>query len=288
MNRKHESLTAYLSLLPAFAFLILIIGYPLLNTFFHSFTHWDGIDTRYAGLEHYMRMMRSGDLLLLLRNNFIFILSVPLILLVSLLVSAILFDELPGWKFFRSVYYVPCILSAVVIGYLMKAIFSSRGLVNSVLIDMGLESWAIQWLNNVPAEFAILILSYYLQTLGGGVLIFLAGMSGIPGEIFEGAILDGASWRQRLLRITIPMLYPVLTFFTVTNIVYLFTGMFSLIFSVTGGGPGYETSTFDFMIYLQMFQSGNLGYACALSIFLFVLVFAVTRAQLQLSRRLSE
>src|SRR5690606_28023827 len=202
--RKHDQRTGYLSILPAFLLLAVFVGYPILNTFMHSFTNWDGLNADWIGFDNYRSIFSNDGLWKMLRVNLIFLLSVPGILLLSLIVTVLLFEEVPGWRFFRSVYYIPTILSVIVVGYLMKSIFSSGGLVNAVLKGLGLEGLIVDWLNVVPTAFAVLILSFYWQTLGQGTLIFLSGMSSISSEMFEAARIDGAGWWQRLFRVTIP------------------------------------------------------------------------------------
>ncbi|WP_240420690.1 carbohydrate ABC transporter permease [Paenibacillus periandrae] len=288
MNQRRESLIGYWSLIPAFLAIAVFKGYPMLNTFYYSFTNWDGVTSRFIGFNNYWAILSNGDLLLMLRNNFIFLISVPGILIICLVVSVLMFEEVPGWKIFRSVYYFPTILSSVIIGFLMKSMFSSRGVVNAALESFGLEHWIVDWLNVVPAEFMILIFCFYWQTLGQGALIFLSGMSSISNEIFESAKIDGANWGQRLFRIVIPLLYPTIFYFTVTNIIYVFIGLFSLIYSVTGGGPGYETTPIDYMIYLMAFKSGKMGYASSLSMLLFIIVMCITWVQLKVSEKLND
>jgi multiple sugar transport system permease protein len=285
---KRENLTGYLSLLPAFLLMSVFFGYPILNTFYHSLTSWDGLNADWVGLENFLSIFSSGDLLLLLRNNLIMLLAVPGILLFSLVVSLLLFEEVPGWRFFRSVYYLPTILSAVVVGFLMKTMFANEGVVNAILRGLGLGGWIVDWLNYVPTAFMVLILCFYWQTLGQGTLIFLSGLSSISHEVFEAARIDGAGWGQRLFKIVMPSLVPTIFYFTVTNVIWVFIGLFGLVYSVTGGGPGYETTPIDYMIYLKAFQSGELGYASALSVVLFFIVLTISWIQLRISDRLSE
>ncbi|GCE22186.1 carbohydrate ABC transporter permease [Dictyobacter kobayashii] len=206
--RQKEGFTAYLSLLPAFLLIALFMWYPLILAIYHSFTAWDGDSSRWIGLTNYASILTSGQLLLLLRNNFIFLLSIPGILLISLVVSVLLFEQTPGWKFFRSVYYLPTILSAVVVGLLMKTLFDSQGAINQVLNGIGLSTLAQPWIGSAPTAFLVLILAFYWQTLGQGVLIFLAGLSSISADLIEAARIDGANWWQRLFRIIIPSLAP--------------------------------------------------------------------------------
>lgn len=284
--RTRESLSGYLSLLPAFLALGAIVFYPMVNTFYHSFTKWNGADSHWIGLRNYRFIFSNGELWTLLRNNAVFLLSIPGILLLSLVVSVLLFEEVRGWRFFRSLYYIPTILSSVVVGMLMKMMFAPSGVVNEMLRALGLTDGTTEWLSRVPTAFLVLIFCFYWQTLGQGALIFLSGLSSISPEIYESANLDGAGWWQRLFRITMPSLVPTIVYFTVTNAIYCFIGLFSLVYAVTQGGPGRETTPIDYMIYIKAFQSPDqLGYASALSIVLFVIVLLASWAQIRWSRR---
>ncbi|MCD9020331.1 carbohydrate ABC transporter permease [Cohnella silvisoli] len=287
--RTKETLSGYLSLLPAFLALTAIIFYPMANTFFHSFTKWDGATSHWIGLRNYKFIFTNGELWTLLRNNVIFLLSIPGILLLSLIVSVLLFEEVRGWRFFRSLYYIPTILSSVVVGLLMRMMFAQSGVINQFLHALGLSDGKLEWLSHVPTAFLVLIFCFYWQTLGQGALIFLSGLSSISHEIFESSSIDGANWWQRLFHITIPSLIPTIVYFTVTNAIYCFIGLFALVYSVTKGGPGLETTPIDYMIYIKAFQSPDqLGYSSALSIVLFVIVLFVSWVQLRLSNRFQE
>lgn len=278
---QKESLTAYLSLVPALLLMTVFMWYPVATAIYHSFTLWDGENTTWIGLENYVNIFTSGQLWLLLRNNLIFLISIPGILLISLVVSVLLYEEVPGWKLFRSVYYLPCLLSAVVVGYLMKTLFSSEGAVNVLLRSVALGRFAQSWLDSAPTAFVVLILAFYWQTLGQGVLIFLSGLSSISTELLEAARIDGANWWQRLFRVTIPLLAPAISYFMVTNIVYVFIGLFALVYSITAGGPGYETTPIDYMIYVKAFEAGDLGYASTLSVILLILVSLISGFQIR-------
>ncbi len=278
---QKERLTAYLSLAPAFLLMAALMWYPLVTAIYHSFTLWDGVTTTWVGLQNYIEIFTSGQLFLLLRNNLIFLISIPGILIICLVVSVLLFEEVPGWRFFRSVYYLPTILSAVVVGFLMKTLFSAEGAINEALRSVGLGALAQSWIDTAPTAFLVLILAFYWQTLGQGVLIFLSGLASVSTELIEAARIDGANWWQRLFRIIIPLLSPAISYFMVTNIIYIFIGLFALVFSVTRGGPGYETTPIDYMIYVKAFETGDLGYASALSVILLILVSVVCWLQVK-------
>ena len=136
----------WLSMLPAIALVGFVIWYPVARTFQYSFTDWNGASATWVGLDNYTDFLTGSDFWTPLRNNAIFLLAIPGILLLSLVVSVLLFEQVPGWRFFRSVYYLPTILSAAVVGMLMRAMFNSRGVVNSLLDTIGLESLTRNWL----------------------------------------------------------------------------------------------------------------------------------------------
>lgn len=285
--QRRDKLTAYLSLLPAFLLVAVVIWFPVARTVYQSFTDWNGATSIWIGWENYQRIVSNGELWLLLRNNLIFVLSVPGILLISLVVTVLLFEQAPGWRFFRSVYYLPTILSAAVVGTLMRIIFSAQGAANDVLGRLGLGMLQHDWLGNVPTAFMVLIFAFYWQTLGQGVLIFLAGMANIPSDLLEAARLDGAGWWNRLTQIIIPLLVPTIAYFVLTNVIWIFVGLFALVYTVTKGGPGYATTPFDLMIYRKAFEAGEMGYSSALSVILFLIVLAVSTVQLRMFDRLS-
>ncbi|MBA3415071.1 MAG: sugar ABC transporter permease, partial [Chloroflexia bacterium] len=176
-------------------------------------------------------------------------------------------------------------LSAAVVGTLMRVMFSAQGAVNDGLSKAGLGGLVHDWLGTVPTAFAVLIFAFYWQTLGQGVLIFLAGLAAIPGDLLDAARIDGAGWWNRLFKIVIPMLTPTIAYFTIINVVWVFVSLFALVYTVTGGGPGYATTPFDVMIYRQAFEVGAMGYAAALSVVLFAIVLVVSVFQLRAFER---
>ena len=133
----------------------------------------------------------------------------------------------------------------------------------------------------------MLISIFYWQTLGQGVLIFLAGLSAVPTDLIEAAKLDGATWRQRLTQVLIPMLVPAISYFVIINAIYTFVGLFSLVYTVTEGGPGYSTTSLDLLIYRTAFEGGRLGYASAFSVILFLIVLVISGIQLRFFERVT-
>jgi multiple sugar transport system permease protein len=286
--QTRERWTSYLSLVPMFLYLLLLMAYPLGSTFYHSFTRWNGAESQWVGLNNYINIFKNGEIFGLLRNNAIMLLSVPGILVICLVIAVLMYQKGPGTNFFRMVYYLPSTLSAVVVGYLMKTMFSPVGPVNQLLDSLGVDMSQFDWLSNVPTAFLVLIFCFYWQTIGYGMLIFLSGLSSLPNEILEAARIDGTNWRTQLTHIVIPLLMPAIVFFCVTNVIWVFVGLFALVYTVTGGGPGYETTPIDYMIYLKAFQTDQLGYASTLSVILFILVLFISWIQLRVSEKFSD
>ena len=271
-RRRRQALIGIVSIVPALALVLPITWYPLGVAVYHSFTKWNGIRSEWIGFDNYVRIFSSGEIFEFLRTNLVFFLSIPIILVLCMVVAVLLHEKVPGWRLFRSVYYIPTILSVVVVGFLARAIFLPDGVVNEVLRGIGLGDFAISWLETVPTALAVLLLAYFWQTLGQGSMIFLAGLSAMPPEVSEAAKLDGAGWWRRLFSIVLPLQRPAVSYLFVTNVIYVFIGLFALVYTVTGGGPGRGTTPIDFAIYQAAFQTGELGYAAALSVILMLIV----------------
>ena len=284
MIRKEER-TAYLVLLPVVLFIAVFTIYPLFMAVFHSFTSWDGINPgKWTGLKNYWEILSDSLFYRLVLNNVVIVLSIPVQIFISLVLTLLLYERTAGWKFFRSVFFLPYVLSAVVIGYLFAIFFSYEGPLNTLLRSLGLEILALDWLASGTTGMTVIVLCIIWASFGQGTLIFLSGMSMIPPSVFESSKIDGAGWWHRLFHIVLPLLVRSIEFFAVISIIWSFTGTFSFIYSITAGGPGYETTPVDYMIYLKAFKdmgSNSMGYACALAMILFGMIILLSRLQMK-------
>lgn len=281
-----EDAIGFLSIAPLVIPLLVVTIYPLFSVLYHSLTIWDGVNTKFVGLGNFEEIFLSNQFWILLKNNLILLLSVPLQLVVAFIVAVLLYEQVRGWKFFRSVYFLPSILSTVVIGFVFRAFFSYNGGLNTFLNTLGLGTLASDWLSDSTTAMAVIILCLIWTNFGYGVLIFLAGMSLLDPYVYESATIDGAGWFTKVFRITFPMLANVVEFFTVTTVIWTFTGLFGFIFSITNGGPGYDTTPIDYMVYLKAFKAGNnMGYACALAVILLIILIGLSRLQMYMTER---
>lgn len=282
---EKDSTKALLTLVPVFALLIGFLIYPVINLLYHSFTWWDGLNSQFIGLQNYVDLLKSPEFWLLIRNNFLLTLSIPILTVITLILALMIYEKTPGWRVFRIVFFFPYVFSTVATGFLFMNIFHFNGPVNRVLRFLGLEKLAIEWLAHGASAIGVVILCIIWLDFGVGTIIMLSGMSTIPKSVFESAILDGTNQIQRIRYIQIPMLAKTIEFYTVTCIIWVFKGMFGLIFALTNGGPGYQTTTVEYMIYMRAFVGSDMGSAAAIAVILLLMLIVLTRAQIYVSER---
>jgi len=282
-GRKTGAVYAYLFLAPACLLLIVFRVVPAVSAIGHSVTSWDGVTPAvYIGLDNFRELVRDGVFWTALKNNLVLVLAVPVWVLVSLLLALPLHQEVPAWKFFRTAFFLPSVLSPVIIGTLFTALLRHDGPVNHGLELVGLGRVARDWLGDPAAALPTLTMVILWGVFGEGVIVFLAGLAAVPQEIFEAARLDGAKGWVYLRHIVIPSLRHVIEFWGVNLVVWSFTSLFAFVYVMTGGGPGYATMLVEYQLYLQAFEANRMGYACALGTALFLMVFGLILLQVRL------
>ena len=218
----------------------------------------------------------------MLKHNLILLLSVPLWVLAPLVVALLLFIELPGWKIFRTILFAPTALSWVVIGIVWHFIFSYHGPINQFLSLFKIAG--PDWLSNSNTAMAAIIGTAVWANLGTGLIIYLTGLGSISTEIVDAASVDGAGLGILLFKIILPLMRRYIAFFTTLSVITAFTGLFSLIYAVTGGGPGFGTTTLEYFVYLDAFSNQNFGEASAVGVALFVVIITISIIQMTLLR----
>ncbi len=281
--RRADRRFGMLAVLPALAVLGVFMLYSIGYAFYLSFFKDDGTTKSYVGLRNYSGLLHDPTFWRVALNNLIFLGAVPLILLTSLVTAVLIYEKVWGWKFFRVVFFLPSVISAVVVGILFRVFFASDGPVNSLLGVVGIAP--VYWLGSPATAIVVVIIALVWTSFGYGAVVLLAGMSAIDPQVYEAARIDGAGWWSRLGRITLPLVAPVLRFVSVINVAYTFTSLFGFIYVLTSGGPGYSTTTLDYLIYLKGFASFDLGNASALAFILFAIIMALTVAQFRLLGR---
>lgn len=278
-----------LSLLPIVLILLVFRVYPIVASLARSFTNWDGLyQSDWVGLKNYINFVKDGPFWMILRNTLILLLNVPLQVFIGLIVALLLYEQVAGWRIYRAVIYTPQIISAVIIGFLFKIFFGFEGPFNAILKAVGLGGLAIEWFGNSYTALGVIVFTIVWFSIGWQAIVILGGLSTIPPSVFEAAVIDGANYWQRAFKIVIPMLVRVLEFAVIASGVWTLTQLFPFLFSMTKGGPGYETSTLDYMIYLKSYGLGfgrDYGTATAIAVMLLVLVLALTIIEMRIANR---
>ena len=291
-RRRTRRREIFFSLLPILVILLVFRVYPIVTALGKSFTNWDGLyRSDWVGLRNYISFVKDPTFWLVLRNTLILLINVPLQVLIGIIVALLLYEQVPGWRIYRAVVYTPQIISAVIIGFLFKIFFGYDGPFNGILRAIGLGGIAIEWFGNSLTALGVIVFSIVWFSIGWQAIVILGGLSSIPTSVFEAAIIDGANYWQRAFKIVVPMLGRVIEFAVIASGVWTLTQLFPFLFSMTKGGPGYETSTLDYMIYLKSFGTGfgrDYGTASAIAVMLLILVLALTMIEMKLTNRASD
>jgi multiple sugar transport system permease protein len=270
--------------LPVVVLVGLLLLYPIAQTIYHSFTIWDGITSRWVGTATYSHLFAKPEFVQVLENNALLVLSIPVAVAFPFAVAFLIQSKLRGWRFFRSVFFLPTAVSWVVIGYVAIRFFADDGILQHLLNAVGLGFWHPNMLSHEHSALVAVMITFVWSMFGTNLIIFLAGMATIDQELYDAARVDGASSLTVLTRITVPLLRRFIQFAFIITLIAAFTALFSLIFVMTSGGPGYGTTTLEFFIYEQAFQTGDFGLASTAGVVLFVAVAAVGLLQLRVFR----
>jgi multiple sugar transport system permease protein len=270
-----RNIEGYLFILPWIIGFVVFTAGALLGSFSISLTKWNIVGTpEVVGLANYQKMVEDRFFWQSIKVTLYYLLNVPLNVVLGLLLALLLNQKVKGLSVFRTIFFLPSVASGVAVSLLWMWIFNPRfGIINVLLKKIGIigplwlgsEAWAIP---------ALIIMSIW--GVGGGMLIYLGALQGIPTAFYEAATLDGAGAWKKLLHITVPMITPVLLLNLVMGVIVSFQ-VFTQAYVMTDGGPNYATLFYVMYLYQQAFVWFNMGYASALSwvLFLIILVFTV-------------
>jgi ABC-type sugar transport system permease subunit len=275
--RRRDRIVGLLAVLPAFLVVVGFMAFPVAFALFISFTKTNGLRFEWRWFDNYIALLNDPIVHQVFLNNLKFLISVPLVIFVALIVSVLLFERVRGWKYFRVIFFLPNVLSVAVIGIMFRNAFGYYGGVNQALALFGVEP--IQFFTNGTTAIAIIILALVWAGFGYQSLLLLAGLTAINPAVFEAAAIDGAGWWKRLWYITLPNIRRVLGFVFIINVIYTFSSLFGFIYVMTAGGPGFDTTTIDYLVYLRAFSSTNLGSGAALAVILFLFIGILTLVQ---------
>ena len=282
---RREAITFYLCISPWLIGLVLFVLGPMIASAFFSLTRWDLLSApKFIGLDNYEKLLTRDPLFWqALKVTAIYTLFyVPLDLAGGLALALLVNQKVRGISVFRTFFYLPSVLAGVAFVVLWMWIFNPEaGLINSLLRLVGIQG--PRWLAD-PATALPALLIMSLWGMGRSMIIFLAGLQGIPDELYDAAAIDGAGTWQKTRHVTLPLLTPTIFFNLVLGIIYTLQS-FEASFVVTEGGPAYATWFFGLHIWKHAFDYWNMGYACALAWFFAVIIVAATVVQQRFSSR---
>jgi ABC-type sugar transport system permease subunit/ABC-type glycerol-3-phosphate transport system substrate-binding protein len=286
--RREESLAAYLFVSPWLIGLLLLTAGPILVSIVYSFCRYDVLHpAEFVGLENYARLFTDDPMFWKsLGNTAYMMLGVPVGMAAGLAIAMLLNTEAKGMRFYRTVFYLPAIVPMVASAILWIWVLNPEvGLVNSMLRMLGVGD-PPNWLQSASWAFgsksAIILMG--LWSAGSGMIIWLAGLKGIPQHLYEAAEIDGAGPWRRFFHVTLPMLSPYIFFNLIMGIIGTMQ-IFTQAYIMTEGGPDDSTLFYAYYLFNNAFRYFKMGYASALAWILFLIILALTLLQLKMAPR---
>ncbi len=279
--------TAGAFLLPNLVLVVIFLLIPIAMAVYYSFEKMGSLGTaQFLGVNNYLDLFRDSYFWQTLWNTLVFtVFTVPVGMALGLALAVLLNGVLPGRVVYRSIIFVPLVISGVATGVLGAWMFDQyNGFFNKLLAAIGISG--PQWQSSGPWAMTSLVIMTLWQRVGFDMLIYLAGLQGVDPQLLEAATVDGASPWQRFRRVTFPLLGPSTFFLLIMNIIYSFQ-VFDTVWAMTRGGPDYSTTTVVTYTFREAFDEHGpqqLGYGAAIGVVIFLVTMAITVLQWRLSR----
>lgn len=286
LRQIRKNWSAYLFLIPGLIHFAIFTLFAVGFAFYISFHDWNIIkpDKPFVGLENYLRLFTDPRFHRAVGNTLLFMIGVPLNLISGLAVALLLNTKVRGQAIFRTMFYLPVVTPLVVSSIIWKWVYQGDyGLLNYYLLKFGIIEEKIFWLADPNLALPALIIMGIWGGTGATMVIYLAGLQSIPQEMYDAAMVDGASAWQRLIYITVPLLKPTTFFLFVTGIIGAFQ-IFTEVYIMTNGGPLNRTTTIGYYLYVNAFRELDMGYATAMAFALFAMIFGFTLLQWKFTR----
>ncbi len=282
MRNRQKFTEITLFLLPAALVIGFIYLFPLVKVVQYSFMRISGANAKFIGFTNYINIFNDPRFLAGLKNNFILLISVPIILVLAVFFAILLYERMVGWRFYRFTLFLPYILAIPVIGVVFGYIFQLNGILNFFLEKLGLEFLIRDWFGSSKYSLWTLMFVIMWKELGFSIIMIFARLLSVNQELYEAAEIDGASWLKKHIYITIPQCLNVISFLSVILIITMFAWVFNYVFTLTRGGPGTSTIVSEFYIYTTAFRDSNMGMGSAASVILFLIMLLMIIAYARL------
>lgn len=276
---RNIKIVPYLYILPNMVLFLTFMIVPIFMALYYSLVKWNGLGKpKFIGLDNYFYIFKDSVFLKSIFNTVYYsALTVPLLMVFSLFFAVLLNTKIPLRGVIRSAIYAPAVVSTVVVGTVFTWIFQDQlGLVNYLITLVG--GTGIKWANDTRFAMIMIIMATLWQKTGYNMVIYLAGLQGIPSELMEAATIDGANTWQKFRYVTLPLLKNTHVFVLLTSLINSFRS-FDLIYTMTQGGPLNATKTMVMYTYEQAFSKNYYGRAAAAGVVLFVIMLVMTIVQ---------
>ena len=281
-RKRDERVAAYIFVAPAVILLIAFLVVPMIYTVYFSGFKYQIMRPdamKFIGLENYQKLFSDKNFWLAVKNTVYFtVIVVPCQCVLALALALLVSKKFRGVAVFRTMYFAPQLTSMVVISVLWSVLYNANpntGLINSILVSLGMSP--IKFLSDASTAMNSIIFMSAWQGAGYQMMIFLAGLQGIPRDQYEAASVDGATKFKQFLYITIPGLKGTIKYVIMITMIQAMK-LFTQPYIMTQGGPKNSTKTLVYYIYTQGFQKGNFGYACSIAAVFFVIVVCMSMA----------
>lgn len=283
---KQQVIFGILFMMPWFIGFLIFGLYPMIMSIYYSLCRYDVLRIpQFIGLGNYEKLIFEDPYFWTsISNTLIYtVLRVPLCIIGSLLLAVLVNNAVRGMKFFRTVYFIPSIVTGVVLSVVWLWMFNPQfGLINSFLAYLGIPGPL--WLLDPDWSKPSMVLMSVWSIGGGRMLVFLAALQGIPKHLYEAADIDGGGWWAKFRNVTIPMLSPVIFLWSVLEIIFSLQ-VFVEAYIMTQGGPLNSTMFYNLYLYNKAFNDFEMGYASALAWLLLVISLIITLIQFKLSKK---
>ncbi|MEF3304704.1 carbohydrate ABC transporter permease [Paenibacillus sp. GYB003] len=280
---KRKALWCYAFIAPQLVMFLVFTLYPIVMSYVYSFFRWNGYGPlqQFVGLANFVETIHDPIFWNAFKNNFIFmvvlvVVQVPLALVVAMILNAV---WLKGSAVYRAIYFLPVVTTTAVVGLVMRFIFGAyKGLVNEVLLKLGLLDKPVDWIGSIDTALIVVILVGIWKSFGMKMIYWLAGLQSLPKDVYEAAKVDGANALHLFRYITVPLLLPVgsvIVLLSAVNALHVF----DLVKAMTEGGPAFATDMVDLYIYRYAFSSAGearVGFASAAGIFYGIAVLLIS------------
>ncbi|MCB1378558.1 MAG: sugar ABC transporter permease [Alphaproteobacteria bacterium] len=287
----HSNFWRIAFLLPPLVVFGLIVVWPLVDSFFYAFTNWNGFDPnyRFVGLDNFRKVFTDRLFYNAVINTVIWIVAAILLpTLLGLALALLLDSSVKGANIFKTVFYLPICLSAIVVGQIWTWIYQPDwGILNSLLEAVTGISVTYAWLAKPGSALYSVIVAWSWQQTGLAMVIFLAGLTAIPPDLTEAADMEGATRLQRIRHVILPLLRPATVVVVALMVINSLKG-FDILYIMTGGGPFNRSDTLAMHMYNESFKKYLMGYGSAISVVLFLITLAVILVYFRQLRKVDE